>query len=160
MDPQALAREAVRLLRAWAFVPATALAEQALTAAGVEGAECAREVARILARERAIFTNRQTAAQATSFFRTVYGEVTKLAAPLDPLSLAVSENLAGLLMSLDSYPEAAAIREQVWMAARDAYAFDDPRLLIARDNLAILYRHQGGTKLGPMHPHPRSSRNA
>lgn len=129
------------LMREFRFEEAAALARQALDA----GEDGWMESARMLVRERPFFPNRQRAVESEVFFSAVLeGLRRRGVAEEDPLLLAAArENLVSLWTSIGEYEKVIPVREAQYEEARRTLAFDDAALLLARDNLAILYRNAG-----------------
>jgi hypothetical protein len=65
------------------------------------------------------------------------------ASPDASLIRTAQENLASLWVSIGKYEEALPFRESLYRHAKSILPADDPRLMIERDNLAILYRNLG-----------------
>ena len=133
------ANEIVRgLMREFRFGEAAAFAREVL------GREDWRESARMLVGERPFFPNRQAAMDSEVFFAAVFeGLRERGLEDADPLLAAARENLVSLWTSIGEYGKAIPVREAQYEEARRTLAFDDATLLLARDNLAILYRNAG-----------------
>jgi len=132
--------EVRRLFREFQFAEAAAQAEQLLSDLACD-AEAWDRAARALLRERPFFPNTQTAEASEVYFVTVLRKVE--ASPDASLVRIAQENLAGLWVSIGKYDEALPLRESLYRHARSVLPADDPRLMIERDNLAIVYRNLG-----------------
>jgi tetratricopeptide (TPR) repeat protein len=126
------------MLREFRFEEAAAFTRQALERAGW------MDHARLLVRERPFFPNRQRAEESEVFYAAVVEGLRRRGiAEEDPLLAAARENLVSLWTSIGRYEKVIPVREARFEAARRTLPYDDAGLLLARDNLAILYRNAG-----------------
>jgi len=135
--------EILQLLRENRFDTATTLVTEALRNAARESPQKLTDEARALVRFQGFFKNTAEAMTSESYFRTVHSLLAELAGPESPAAMAAAENLAGLLGSIGKVEEAIALREKILAHLSGRFPSDDPRVMIVRDGLSVLYQRAG-----------------
>lgn len=102
----------------------------------------ALEAARILIKARPIFPDTSTAIPAEVYYRELHEQCVEHLGAESRAALVTGDILAGLLQSNRKLDEACELREAIFAAQPASLAYDDPTFLIARDNLALLYRQR------------------
>jgi len=132
--------EIVQLLRENRFDTAIPIVTETLRSAASQSPQKLTEVARELVRWQGVFKNTAEAMTSESYFRTVHSLLAELTGPESPATMAAAENLAGLLGSIGRIDEAIELREAVLAEMSKRVPLDDPRLMMVRDGLSILYQ--------------------
>jgi len=132
--------EIVQLLRENRFDSAIPIVTETLRNAASQSTQKLTEVARDLVRWQGVFKNTAQAMTSESYFRTVHSLLAELTGPESPATMAAAENLAGLLGSIGRVDEAIELREAVLAEMSKRVPSDDPRLMMVRDGLSILYQ--------------------
>jgi hypothetical protein len=135
--------EILELLRENKFDSAIPLVTQTLREAAAESPQKLTGIARELVRYQGLFKSTADARLSEPYFRSVHSLLTELAGPESPPAMAAAENLAGLLGSIDKVDEAIALREKVLAHVSGHFSNDDPRVMLIREGLSILYRRAG-----------------
>ena len=130
----------VQFLRENRFESAIPLVTETLRNAASQSPQKLAEVARDLVRWQGVFKNTAQAMTSESYFRTVHSLLAELTGPESPATMAAAENLAGLLGSIGRIDEAIELREMVLAEMSKRVPPDDPRLMMVRDGLSILYQ--------------------
>ena len=135
--------EILQLLRDNRFDDVIPIVTETLRNAAGQSPQKLAEVARDLLRWQGFFKNTAQAMTSESYFRTVHGLLAELSGPSSPTTIAAAENLAGLLGSIGKIEEAIALREMGLADMSQRLPGDDPRLMMVRDGLSILYQRIG-----------------
>lgn len=136
----------LQMLREHQFDSVIPLVTQMLRDAAAQSPQRLADVARDLVRWQGFFKNTDQARASEPYFRTVYQLLVELAGPDSPAAMAAGENLGGLLGSIDKLDEAIALREKALSHVSSRFPADDPRVMLVRDGLSILYRRDGQTE--------------
>jgi len=135
--------EILQLLRENRFDSVLPIVTETLRNAAGESPQKLAEVARDLVRWQGFFKNTAQAKTSESYFRAVHSLLAELAGAESPAAMAAAENLAGLLGSIGKIDEAIALREMILADMSKRLPYDDPRLMMVRDGLSILYQRAG-----------------
>jgi len=135
--------EILNLLRQNQFDAAIPLVTQVLHGAAAESPQRLTEVARDLIRFQGFFKTNTEAVASEGYFRTVHSLLTQLAGPESPAAMAAAENLGGLLGSIGKLDEAIVLREAALHYLVRRFPPDEPRLMMVRDGLSVLYQRAG-----------------
>jgi len=136
-------REILPLLRENNFDAATPLVTEMLRRAAAESPQKLTEVAQDVVRYQGFFKNTAQAMTSEPYFRTIHSLVAELAGPESPLAIGAMGNLAGLLGSIGKVDEGIALTEKVLAYLSKNLPGDDPRVMMVRDGLGVLYQRAG-----------------
>jgi hypothetical protein len=135
--------EILQLLRENRFDAAIPLVTETLRRAAAESPQKLSEAAQELVRFQGFFKNTAEAMSSEGYFRAVHLLLTELTGAESRAALTAAENLAGLLGSIGKVDEAIGLREMVLAHVSKSFPSDDPRVLIVRDGLSVLYQRAG-----------------